>query len=133
MVKKIIWFIVAGVIVLACMVIWSLSCFILDLRDPNGSFDNKKFNQEVWLQYHDDWEAKNPRGNMIRDIELKYLKQGMIREDVLELLGPPDLQQTDQLLSYNIGMWSGFRMDYDSFDLYFDESGKLQRSVIVQH
>ena len=36
-------------------------------------------------------------------------------------------------MSYNLGMWSGFRMDYDFLDIYFDDQGRVVDVLIVQH
>jgi hypothetical protein len=42
-------------------------------------------------------------------------------------------RRRDTCLSYNLGMWSGLRMDYDTLDIYFDNSGRVARALTVQH
>jgi len=57
----------------------------------------------------------------------------MSKSEVIQLLGTPDLKEEDNFLSYNLGMWSGFRMDYDSLDLKFSKNGTLVEYYRVQH
>jgi hypothetical protein len=98
-----------------------------------GPFDDRSFDRETWLALHNDSDADNPRGKMARDIQRRLLLGQVTREEVLDLLGPPDHGQRDDMLSYNLGMWSGFRMDYDSLDIYFDDQGRVVDVLIVQH
>jgi len=98
----------------------------------NDPFNDREFDQVVWMSFHESIEADNPRGNMAYDI-IDRLKSGMSRADVLTLLGTPDFDEQANCLSYNLGMWSGFRIDYDSLDIFFDDSGNFSYAVIVQH
>lgn len=36
-------------------------------------------------------------------------------------------------VAYTLGMWSGFRIDYDSLDIYFDSNDRVCRVCIIQH
>ncbi len=36
-------------------------------------------------------------------------------------------------IAYRLGFWSGFRIDPDSFDIHFDDQGRVARIAIVQH
>jgi len=94
-------------------------------------FDDRKFDSTVWKSYHKNMDHDNPRGQMVDDL-FNHLRKGFSREEITRLLGEPDLEVSDNLFSYNLGMWSGFRMDYDSFDLEFDNSGKLLKYYRVQ-
>ena len=70
---------------------------------------------------------------MYEDIVDNHLEKGMSKQQVVDLLGQPDLKNESLLFSYNLGMWSGFRMDYDSLDLVFNSSGNLEKFYRVQH
>ena len=95
--------------------------------------DDRPFDRETWLAFHNDSEPDNPRGKMARDLQRRLLLGQETREKVLDLLGPPDHGERGDMLSYNLGMWSGFRMDYDSLDIYFDDQGRVVKILIVQH
>jgi len=68
----------------------------------------------------------------------------MNRGQVLDLLGPPDdykansPEPTESALDsahefiYNLGVYSGFRMDMDVLVLYFDDDGKVERFTVYQ-
>jgi hypothetical protein len=94
-------------------------------------FDDRKFDSTAWKSYHKNMDHDNPRGQMVDDL-FNHLRKGFSREEITRLLGEPDLEVKDNFFSYNLGMWSGFRMDYDSFDLEFDNSGKLLKYYRVQ-
>jgi hypothetical protein len=103
---------------------------ILTLCSP---FDDRRFDRDTWLAFHGNSDADDPRGMMARDLQRRLLLGQDTRERVLELLGPPDHGKRADMLSYNLGMWSGFRMDYDSLDIYFDDQGRVAEVLIVQH
>jgi hypothetical protein len=99
----------------------------------NDPFDDKAFDKQVWVSMHDQMLPDNPRGQMYQDIIENHVKLGMSKVQVLELLGTPDFKNEINFVSYNLGMWSGMGMDYDSFDLYFSKSGVLTKTRKVQH
>jgi hypothetical protein len=37
------------------------------------------------------------------------------------------------MYEYNLGMWSGFRIDYDGLQVHFDSQGRLTYTQCVQH
>lgn len=106
---------------------WMVIGFLLD--DP---FSGRWFNQTLWQKLDGSLDPDNPRGSMVLDLKQRYLKKGVSRSYVISLLGEPDCENTDEILSYNLGMWSGFRIDYDSLDIRF-EDGLLVESYCVQH
>ena len=91
------------------------------------------FNENHWKQFHNSRESDNPRGKMYEDLRSKLLDRRPPKEVVLQMLGEPDFSKEDSFLSYNLGMWSGFRVDYDSIDIYFDENGVVMDVKRVQH
>ena len=100
----------------------------------NNPFNDRRFQETVWKEYYQNDDPDNPRGNMAYHLRDKVLKAGMSMDEVRAILGNPDYSETENSLQYNLGMWSGFRMDYDSFDIYFEEgNGGLTHVEIVQH
>jgi hypothetical protein len=107
-----------------------LYVYLIVFENP---FNNKEFNKVEWQKYHKDMNPDNPRGEMFESLTDDYLKQGMSKLEVIKLLGKPDFKEEENFLSYNLGMWSGFRMDYDSLDLKFSNNGNLVKYYRVQH
>jgi outer membrane protein assembly factor BamE (lipoprotein component of BamABCDE complex) len=70
---------------------------------------------------------------MADDLRKNHLYSGMTKKQVLELLGEPDFEKQSHVFKYVLGGWSGFRIDYDSLDIYFDSAGRLTKTRIVQH
>ena len=96
-------------------------------------FDDRTFDKELWRTYLHSIDSDNPRGNMADDLRKNHLQRGMAKQEVLDLLGEPDFDKQAHVFKYNLGMWSGTRIDYDSLDIQFDSSGRLIRTAIVQH
>lgn len=61
---------------------------------------------------------------MVPDLETR-LRPGMSRDEILELLGPPE-SAGDNLLIYELGV-SGYGVDFDHYMLEFDDDGALVR------
>lgn len=104
--------------------IWQVYC---------SPFSGRLFDVSVWHQQAGSESRDNPRARMVHDLEWRFLYRGMSQTDVIELLGQPDWHKSDHLYSYNVGMWSMFRVDYDSFDLHFDGQRKLVLTRCSQH
>ena len=120
--------------VLALLTIAGASRFLSDFYGlVNNPFNDRRFSEKEWKEFHLSDEPNNPRGRMAYDIRDHVLKTGMKRQDVLAILGQPDLYEGQEYISYNLGMWSGFRMDYDSLDIHFDEHGGFTHVRILQH
>ena len=88
-------------------------------------FDDLKFDQTVWRQYSGYSDPRSPRGRMYEDLETVLLRTRPSREDVLQMLGEPDTPARDETLRYSLGAWSGFRIDFDTMVIAFDESGHV--------
>lgn len=99
----------------------------------NAPFADRRFDRQLWLAQHESTDPDNPRGQMADDLRQRHLSPGMARERVLELLGEPDFEKTPAVFKYNLGAWSGFRIDYDSLDVHFDGTGRLTETRVVQH
>jgi hypothetical protein len=110
----------------------------MDLDDP---FDDEPFDRVTWLQ-NSDANDDNPRGHMVESLIDHLNDLQPVRSDVIELLGPaeqkcgrlnPPVGAVETCLSYNLGSWSGFRMDPDTLDVYFDPDGRFLEAFPVQH
>jgi hypothetical protein len=62
-----------------------------------------------------------------------YLQSGLTRDQVVALLGEPDMEKQPEMYEYNLGMWSGLRIDYDGLRIHFDAQGRLNYVQCVQH
>jgi len=110
----------------------------MGLDDP---FNDTSFDRATWRQ-HPTAEFDNPRGHMLESL-IDHLKERRpSRNEVVELLGPserkcgtlaPPVGSTETCLSYELGSWSGFRMDPDTLDVYFREDGVFLEAYAVQH
>ena len=107
------------------MILWSL--------EGDSPFDNREFNRSAWVAMDHDMNPDNPRGEMYTDLVEKHLNKGMHISQVKVLLGEPDFESEESSLRYNLGMWSGMRMDYDSLNLEFSEKGRLLKVYRLQH
>jgi SmpA / OmlA family len=96
-------------------------------------FAGRSFDREVWHQFHSNDDPDNPRASMVESLQRSYLHPGLTRQQVVQLLGEPDLDESLNMSEYNLGMWSGFRMDYDGLQVYFDKQGRLTCVQCVQH
>src|SRR5688572_7954485 len=86
-------------------------------------FRGQAFDRNVWHQFHENDEPDNPRYSMVKSLQRSYLHPGLTREQVIELLGEPDVAKSPDMYEYNLGMWSGFRIDYDGLQVHFDSQG----------
>jgi len=87
----------------------------------------------VWLSQANIDDSDNPRAQMAADLQHRHIKLGISRQRVIELLGEPDWEKQENVFKYNLGMWSGYRMDYDSLDVYFDSDGLATGTRVIQH
>jgi hypothetical protein len=66
---------------------------------------------------------------MVKSLERSYLHPGLTRQQVIELLGELDMEKSPEMYEYNLGMWSGFRIDYDGPQVHFDSQGRLRAAL----
>lgn len=96
-------------------------------------FDDLAFDQALWHQHQNDMSQDNPRGKMAHDLATLLENERMTRAEVVELLGSSDAHTFGDNLSYELGMWSGFRIDNDTLDVHFDAEDRVVDAVVVQH
>ncbi len=107
---------------------WSEISFLFD-----NPLDNRPFSESVWKENDHDWNHKNPRGEMVADLMRQIHQEKPTRSQILQRLGEPDFSMTNLLISYNIGAWLGFGMDYNSLDIEFDKAGQFLNVQVLQH
>ncbi len=128
--KLFLWF--GGIAGLLCIIAISIFAYLFyDLI--NNPFNDQKFDETIWKEFHQNDDPDNPRGNMAYHLRDRVLKDGMNMQEVRSLLGIPDYSEGKDFMRYNLGMWSGFRIDPDSFDIHFDEHGGISHIEIIQH
>ena len=93
----------------------------------------RRFDRDKWVASAKFPSPDNPRGRMVLDLKVRYLRKGLTPAEVIALLGPPEHKIGDIEYSYQLGMWTGFRMDYDTLDVRFSGSGGLTDARVVQH
>jgi hypothetical protein len=120
-------------IFLVCVFLVAAMVYFSSSSDKDVPFNNMKFDEVTWKKMANSEDPDNKRGLMFQDVTENYLRKGLSKQDVLGLLGEPDNEKTENKYSYNLGMWSGYRMDYDSLDIEFDYDGKFIKSYRVQH
>ena len=118
-----------GVMALAVAVLAFLPV-LLGVEDHSSDL---RFDPTAWKHHSHDLDRDNPRGKMVADLSKQLLDRRPRRNEVIELLGDPDHGSEPGQVSYNLGMWSGFRMDYDSLDIDFDGDGRVRSVRSVQH
>jgi hypothetical protein len=113
-------------------------------------FNDQRFDRRAWLAVPQQIDTgliqdnESPRGRMVQDILDHYLRPGMHRDQVVELLGRPDgnpkvfeqvpgTRTPAEALMYHLGYWSGFRLDLDALYIYLDEAGRVTGAGVVQY
>ena len=113
-------------IVFVVIFIQSPYYMLVDMLLNPDPFDDRPFNQEVWLEHFDDWDGANPRGRMAYSVRDILLETHMTRAEVIEMLGPPEYDSAEYSIRYLLGAWSGIRIDYDLMEIFFDEHDRVK-------
>ncbi|MCA1909849.1 MAG: hypothetical protein LDL39_15970 [Magnetospirillum sp.] len=120
-------------------VAFALIAGVMILRDMLDYRNQADFDPVQWHQapscVPDGCEAACVRGGMARDLQMRHLKPGTHRPEVIALLGNSESRppQGRNSLEYSLGMCSGFQMDFDALVIMFDENDRLTRSWTEQH
>lgn len=64
--------------------------------------NSASFDQKVWLQNPRMEDTRNPRAHMVQDVIKHHLKAGMLREEVIALLGLPYKEGVEQQLAKGV-------------------------------
>ena len=83
------------------------------------------FDRALWRAAAELPAPDNPRLGMLRSVECR-LRIGMVQEEVLSLLGPPDTRLSANAFAYALGV-SPYGIDYEELVIEFDENGRLTR------
>ena len=87
-------------------------------------FGDKQFNRGLWAAYSGSIGQNIPRCGMYKDLTEGNLKKGMPKQEVLALLGEPDLSKEETKFKYNLGTCSGYSINY-SLEIDLDREGKV--------
>jgi hypothetical protein len=111
-------------------IVLALAIFLVRRADP---FSGVAFDRAVWIRFRNNDDPDNPRAQMVSDLLRNHLHQGMSQSEVIELLGEPEEKPNRNHYEYVLGMWSGFRVDYDVLEVDFDSAGRVSLIRVVQH
>ncbi|MDX1812716.1 MAG: hypothetical protein R3240_12245 [Gammaproteobacteria bacterium] len=103
------------------------------LDDQRNNIKQQVFQQKIWMEYQGRMDRDSPRGAMVNDLKAKLLAEKPSMDEVLKLLGFPEMDNSDNMLSYHLGMWSNNRRTTDSLDIYFDQNKRVERVALGQH
>ncbi|KAB7610513.1 hypothetical protein F9L33_14535 [Amylibacter sp. SFDW26] len=110
-------------------------------------FRGERFSPDLWVDANDcrglsgeecaEKEATCQRGPMVRDLLISYLTPKVtIRANVISLIGEKEYKTNingQPCDAYNLGMCSGFRIDYDALYVCYDQKGTVSAAGHVQH
>jgi len=114
---------------LTVMTVCILGLYGYWLWEQSGAlFHLKSFDRDKWLsggkiRSH---TACLPGAYMAHDIVTRVIKPGMLRGEVVTLLGGPDLGESK--IAYDLGMCIGY--EYKSIIVHFNPEGKVERAEI---
>lgn len=136
------------------LLLWAGTCVVCPSLRPGEwwlvtqGFGNRPFNVEVWRAADVEALTGNPRGAMLRSLLRWHPLVGLTRQQVGELLGPPDAVNGTwgpagqrpaprevaraASLHYLLGGYSGFGIDADVLILQFDARGRVGGWNVVQ-
>lgn len=97
-------------------------------------YGNIRFNGTVWRRLANQGGMGNPRQRMVKDLRQRYLRNGMTRQEIRQLLGKPDYGSfSKDVDSYFIGVLGFMSVDASTLDIRYDSAGRVARSKIVEH
>lgn len=85
-----------------------------------------KFDQVKWQNEHGNYDGNSTRLAMLSDLEQNYLRIGMDRQSVIEMLGEPDSIRDSSTVYYLGG--SPYGIDSELLTIEFDANGVLASS-----
>lgn len=92
-------------------------------------YNDRRFDAALWQAQAGSDAFLNPRGQMTADLLANQLRAGMTRDEVLNLLGTPELgSESGDSLSYILGLYSGI-IDHEFLTLRFQD-GKLVSAYV---
>lgn len=96
-------------------------------------YGNIKFSGTVWRSLAGKWDKDSPRQRMVKDLRQRYLKPGMTRQQVRQLLGKPDYDSHDKDVdSYFLGVWGFMSVDATVLEVEYDKAGRMVRTKVVE-
>jgi hypothetical protein len=100
---------------------------------------NHPFDAQQWQKEKGNTKQDNPRGRMVRSLLRSHTLNGKSKEEIITLLGQPDWTSSNDIpltkvqeFDYEVGWYSGFRIDPDYLAIYFDKDGKVIKYAVQQ-
>lgn len=117
---------------LALLLSWVLLGSVLESMVHNRGFDAELWQAHETMEHDPMWP---PRLTMVDDLIASGKLDGLSREQVAALLGPPELGETDEVNQYIywLGPERGFlRIDSEWIAIDFDHDGKVKGYELVR-
>lgn len=97
-------------------------------------YGNIKFSGTVWRSLAGKGRMDNPRQRMVKDLRARYLKPGMTRQQVRQLLGKPDYGSHEREVdSYFLGVWGFMSVDATVLEVRYDKAGRVVSTDVAEH
>lgn len=111
-------------------------CALVSVTLVNGPYHSARFDSVKWqagIPSDRNSTECYERAAMAEDLQRELRWRRPARDEVIAMLGKPDSTSGTNQLSYDLGMCSGLRIDYDTFEIRFDPSGKVSDAFMQQH
>jgi hypothetical protein len=95
-------------------------------------YGNIKFNRQQWIASADRG-ADNPRLRMYKDLQQRYLRKGMTRQEVRHLLGKPDYDSSSKDVdSYFLGVLGLMSVDATILEVHYDKADRVVSTAVTE-
>lgn len=112
-------------------VIWIVLLVTFNYWVVIGPYGVEQFDRNIWFtKQTNKTDTYCFRGALANDVNYRLIREGMTKENIIEMLGKPDENEINHI-EYNLGYCSP--LDYNGLIVYFDNSGKVRDAHNVQH
>lgn len=95
-----------------------------------SKYGSEDFDREIWKSSVVASRDECIRGGMADDVKDNFIKKGMGREKVVDVLGPADRERFE-FMEYQLGMCN--MVDPSSMEIYFGADGRVSAVKIIEH
>jgi outer membrane protein assembly factor BamE (lipoprotein component of BamABCDE complex) len=92
----------------------------------------RTFDRQVWLSAAGNRTGSSPRGEMMGDLQRNYLKAGMSRKQITDLLGAPTDREAGGTYVYRLGNRVGCQLCPDFLRISFDRRGYVSKVQVKE-